>query len=71
MSGAGRAPVCVGYTAFGSGVSTEIAMVRVLGGCGAWGYTAFGSGVSTEILRGWCSNAVSASVHSLRLRGEH
>jgi len=36
------------YTAFGSGVSTEMAGSTVEGYC-CVGYTAFGSGVSTEI----------------------
>ena len=58
------------YTAFGSGVSTE------MWGEDQWimfeleGYTAFGSGVSTEI-RPERQDRIQQGVHSLRLRGEH
>ena len=38
-----------GYTAFGSGVSTEIGR-EALSAAEPQGYTAFGSGVSTEML---------------------
>ena len=47
------------YTAFGSGVSTEIATLKLVETFPA-GYTAFGSGVSTEItLTFWSSIWIS------------
>ena len=61
---------CRGYTAFGSGVSTEISASA---GCAAagCGYTAFGSGVSTEIKMYTVGYSPRPMLHSLRLRGEH
>ena len=59
------------YTAFGSGVSTEISPAHMFGACRRVGYTAFGSGVSTEIVERAETYGNRSGVHSLRLRGEH
>jgi len=62
----------LGYTAFGSGVSTEMCGSGAGAGGHAGGYTAFGSGVSTEISSEKFLNFLFIhKVHSLRLRGEH
>ena len=59
------------YTAFGSGVSTEIALNEFPWGEEQWSYTAFGSGVSTEIAGAGGRGRAGRVLHSLRLRGEH
>ena len=60
------------YTAFGSGVSTEMCSLDCTAYFLAGRYTAFGSGVSTEMA---CLEPgvfqFFRMLHSLRLRGEH
>ena len=59
------------YTAFGSGVSTEILISKTFPFLKIVRYTAFGSGVSTEIRKLFDDLHRRETLHSLRLRGEH
>ena len=61
----------VSYTAFGSGVSTEISALSRCPRGVPMSYTAFGSGVSTEMFDFVNDNEIVGWLHSLRLRGEH